>query len=124
MFTPTSCGTVDLMTAQALDISGGSNPSRTSSRLSVGKLSRLHVHVANAGASTNVNVTVYGSPSATSTRRTSLATFTLGAAVGATAYEAGAYLRQDAIPSYIYCIATNADAANVANVTVSLDRYR
>lgn len=124
MFDPCSCGAIDLLTAQALTVSGGATPSVTSSRLATGKLSRLNVHVANSGASTSVIVNIYGSPTSTSARKTWLATFTLGAASGAVAYEAGRYIERDAIPSFIYCTATNADAANVANITVTLDRYR
>ena len=114
----------NLFTNQALTVSGGTTPSATSSRLPVGMLSKLQVNVANAGASTSVTVDIYGSPTLTSARKTYLATFTLGAAVGAVAYEAGRYIEKDAIPSYIYAVATNSDAANTASVTISLDRWR
>jgi hypothetical protein len=87
-------------------------------------LSKLQVNVANAGASTSVTIDIYGSPSLTSVRKTHLATFTLGAAVGAVPYEAGRYIEKDAIPSYIYAVATNTDAANVASITCTLDRWR
>ena len=114
----------NLFENKALTVSGGATPSATSSRLPTGMLSKLQVLVANAGASTNVTVNIYGAPSATSTRKTWLATFTLGAAVGAVAYEAGRYIERDAIPTYIYAVATNSDAANTANITITLDRYR
>ena len=121
---PYHAGEIDLLTDQALTVSGGATPSVTSSRLPVGKLSKLHVNVANAGASTSVTVNIYGSPSLTSARKSHLATFTLGAAVGDTPYEAGKYIERDAIPSYIYAVATNSDAVNTASIIVTLDRWR
>ena len=118
------CGSIDLMTAQSLTVSGGATPSVTSSRVETGKLSRLIVYAANSGASTSVTVNVYGSPTSTSLRKILLATLTLAAAVGSVAYEAGNYIASDAIPSHVYAVATNADAANTASITVTLDRYR
>lgn len=114
----------NLFASQALTVSGGATPSATSSRLPVGMLSKLQVNVANAGASTSVTINIYGSPSLTSARKTHLATFTLGAAVGAVPYEAGRYIEKDAIPSYIYAVASNTDGANEAEITCTLDRWR
>lgn len=114
----------NLFASQALTVSGGATPSATSSRVPVGMLSKLQVNVANAGASTSVTIDIYGSPSLTSVRKTHLATFTLDAAVGAVPSEAGRYIEKDAIPSYIYAVATNTDAANVASITCTLDRWR
>ena len=117
----------NLFASQALTVSGGATPSATSatsSRLPVGMLSKLQVNVANAGASTSVTIDIYGSPSLTSARKTHLATFTIGAAVGAVPYEAGRYIEKDAIPSYIYAVASNTDGANEAEITCTLDRWR
>ena len=124
MFDPYHVGEADLLTAQSLTVSGGATPSVTSTRLPVGKLSKLHVNVANAGASTSVTVDIYGAPSLTSVRKSHLVTFTLGAASGEIPYEAGRYIEKDAIPSYIYVVATNSDASNTAAITTTLDRWR
>jgi hypothetical protein len=91
-------------------------------------LSKLHVYVSNAGASTSVTVDIYGKKTATTNVKEHLATFTLGAATGAGAslvpYSAGRYIESSAIPSFIYAVATNLDAANAATITVSVDRWR
>ena len=113
---------IDLLTGSALTVSGGATPSVTSNPpLMVAKLSKLHVFVKNSGTSTNCVITIKGKPTPTSTMETVLAVFTLGAA-GAGTYKAGRYIEQ--FPSYIYATAVNADAANAANVTITLNRFR
>jgi hypothetical protein len=118
----------NLLENQALTVSGGATPSATSNPLPTGMLSKLHVYVANSGASTSVTVNIYGKKTATATIKEHLATFTLGAATGSGAslvpYSAGRYIESSAIPSFIYAVATNSDAANTASVTISLDRWR
>lgn len=119
---------VNLLNSKALTVSGGATPSATSDPLPTGMLSKLHVYVSNAGASTSVTVDIYGKKTATTNVKEHLATFTLGAATGAGAslvpYSAGRYIESSAIPSFIYAVATNLDAANAASITVGLDRWR
>jgi hypothetical protein len=124
MYTPQTFDPIDLLTAQALTVSGGATPSVTSEPLKVAMMSRLHVYVSNAGASTSVTVNIYGKTNSTTNIKEHLATFTLGAAVGAVPYSAGRYIERDAIPSYIYAVATNTDGANEAEITCTLDRWR
>jgi hypothetical protein len=113
---------IDLFTGEALTASGGATPSKTyTPPLMVAKLSKIHVFVQNAGASTNCVITIKGKPTLTSTLESVLAVFTLGAA-GAGADKAGRYIEQ--FPSYIYATAVNADAVNAANVTITLNRFR
>ncbi len=114
----------NLLENQALTVSGGATPSATSNPLPTGMLAKLHVYVANAGASTSVTVDIYGKKTATATIKEHLATFTLGAGSEESPYSAGRYIEKDAIPSFIYAVATNSDAANEASVTVSVDRWR
>jgi hypothetical protein len=124
MYTPQTFDPIDLLTAQALTVSGGATPSVTSDPLKVAMMSRLHVYVSNAGASTSVTVNIYGKTNSTTNIKEHLATFTLGEAVGAVPYSAGRYIERDAIPSYIYAVATNTDGANEAEITCTLDRWR
>lgn len=124
MFDPHVIGSIDLMTGQALTVSGGATPSKTSNILKISKLSKLHVYVGNAGPSTNVTVDIYGKTKETSTIKLHLATFTLGAGTAQTPYSAGRYIEKDAIPSFIYAVATNSDTANAANVSCTIDRWR
>ena len=124
MFDPHVIGSIDLMTGQALTVSGGATPSKTSNALQISKLSKLHVYVGNAGLSTNVTVDIYGKTKETSTIKSHLATFTLGAGTAQAPYSAGRYIEKDAIPSFIYAVATTSDTANTASVTISLDRWR
>lgn len=112
---------LDLFTAQALTASGGATPSATSATTMVGKLSKVHVFVANSGASTNVTVTIKGKPTDSSTMESVLAVFTLGA-TGTSDAKAGRYIEQ--FPKYIYAVASNVDAVNAATITVTLDRFR
>lgn len=112
---------VDLFTNQALTVSGGATPSVTSEDLFIAKLSKIHVFVANSGASTNVTVTIKGKPTASSTMESVLAVFTLGA-TGTADAKAGRFIEQ--FPSYIYAVASNADAVNTATITVTLNRFR
>lgn len=114
----------NLLENQALTVSGGATPSATSDPLPTGMLSKLQVRVANTGASTNVTVDIYGKSTATALIKNHLATFTLGAGTTKIPYSAGRYIEKDAIPSFIYAVATNSDAVNTANITVSLDRWR
>lgn len=111
----------DLLTNAALTVSGGATPSRTSTPFNVGQLSKLHVFVANSGASTNVTVTIKGKPTSSSTMESVLAVFTLGASGTADA-KAGRYIEQ--FPSFVYAVATNADAANAAEITVTMNMFR
>lgn len=114
----------NLLENQALTVSGGATPSATSTPLPTGMLSKLQVRVANTGASTNVTVDIYGKSTATSLIKNHLATFTLGAGTAQVPYSAGRYIEKDAIPSFIYAVATNSDAVNTANITCTLDRWR
>ena len=118
----------NLLENQALTVSGGDTPSATSNPLPTGMLSKLHVYVSNAGASTSVTVDIYGKKTATTNVKEHLATFTLGAATGSGAnlvpYSAGRYIESSAIPSFIYAVATNSDTANAANVSCTIDRWR
>lgn len=124
MFDPHVIGSIDLITGQALTVSGGATPSKTSNVLQISKLSKLHVYVGNTGPSTNVTVDIYGKTKETSTIKSHLATFTLGAGTAQTPYSAGRYIEKDAIPSFIYAVATNSDAENTATITCTLDRWR
>lgn len=112
---------LNLFSSQALTASGGATPSATSATTMVAKLSKIHVFVANAGASTNVTVTIKGKPTEDSTLESLLAVFTLGA-TGTADAKAGRYIEQ--FPSYIYAVASNADAVNAASITVTLNRFR
>jgi len=123
MNNPLSIDPVDLITAQALTISGGATPSVTSSLLEVGKLSKIHVFVKNTGPSTNVTITIYGTPTNPAVMKEALVVFTLGA-TGSGSDFAGRYIEKDAVPRYIYAVATNSDPANVANISVTFDRWR
>jgi hypothetical protein len=111
----------NLLTASALTVSGGATPSVTSSARQVSKISKLQVFVANAGASTLVTVTIKGKPSENSTMEETLAVFTLGAS-GTASAKAGRYIEQ--LPSYIWAVATNADAVNAATITCTLNMFR
>lgn len=113
----------DLFTAQALTVSGGATPSATSPILAVGKLSKIHAFVKNTGTSTNVTITIYGTPTDPAVMMEPLAVFTLGATGGGSDL-AGRYIEKDAIPKFIYAVITNSDAANTANISVTLDRWR
>lgn len=128
MYSPLTFDPVDLLTNQALTVSDGETPSATSDPLKVAMMSKLYVYVSNAGESTSVTIDIYGKKNETTNIKAHLATFTLGAATGAgeslVPYSAGRYIEKDAIPSYIYAVATNSDAANTASVTISLDRWR
>ena len=128
MYSPLTFDPVDLLTNQALTGSGGETSSVTSDPMKVAMMSKLYVYVSNAGASTSVTVDIYGKKNTTTNIKAHLATFTLGAATGAgeglVPYSAGRYIEKDAIPSYIYAVATNSDTANTASVTISLDRWR
>lgn len=115
--------TVDLFTAQALTASGGATPSATSALLRVEKLSKIHAFVKNTGASTNVTVYIYGSNASPAVMKELIGTFTLGATLSGSDF-AGRYIEKDAVPRYIYAVATNSDAVNAATITVSLDRWR
>lgn len=110
---------VNLLNSKALTVSGGVTPSATSTRLPVGMLSKLQVSVKNTGASTNVTVQIYAVDAETGGTSYVLRPFTLGAGGSA-----GCYIEKDAIPKYIYAVATNADTANTAEITVSVDRWR
>lgn len=112
---------IDLFTSAALTASGGATPSLTSNPIAVGKLSKIQVFVKNAGTSTNCTITIKGKPTSDSTMESVLAVFTLGAS-GAGADKAGRYIEQ--FPSYIFAVISNADAANAATVTVTLNRFR
>lgn len=118
----------NLLENQALTVSGGATPSATSNPLPTGMLSKLHVYVSNAGASTSVTVNIYGKKTATTNIKEHLATFTLGAATGSGAglvpYSAGRYIESSAIPSFIYAVATNSDTAKAASISVTIDRWR
>ena len=114
----------NLFENQVLTVSGGATPSATSDSLPVGMLSKLHVYVSNAGASTSVTVDIYGKKNTTTNIKEHLATFTLGAASGEVPYSAGRYIEEKAIPSYIYAVATNTSATSTASVTIELDRWR
>lgn len=113
----------DLFTARALTASGGATPSATSPLLAVGKLSKIHAFVKNTGTSTNVTITIYGTPTNPAVMKEALSVFTLGATGGGSDF-AGRYIEKDAIPKYIYAVITNSDAANPATVYVTLDRWR
>ena len=118
----------NLLENQALTVSGGDTSSATSNPLPTGMLSKLHVYVSNAGASTSVTVDIYGKKTATTNIKEHLATFTLGAATGAgvslVPYSAGRYIESSAIPSFIYAVATNSDSVNTASITTTIDRWR
>ena len=109
----------DLFTAQALTVSGGATPSATSSRLPVYKDSKLQFYVSNTGASTNVTVIIYATPTLTSLRKGEIQTFTLGVND-----DGWTYLDTPAVPGYVYAIATNNDSSNSAIITATVDRYR
>ena len=123
MQSPLLIESVNLLDAQALTVSGGSTPTATSSRLGVGGLSKINISVKNTGASTSVTVSIYAVNAPTGGIPYLIRPFTLGAG-NVTAYTAGCYIDKDAIPRYIYAVATNADAANTATITVSVDRWR
>lgn len=123
MNNPLIYDSVDLFTNQALTISGGATPSATSTRIPVSMLSKIQIGVKNTGASTNVTVSIYAVDKATNGISWVLRPFTLGAG-NVTPYTAGCYIERDAIPKYIYAVATNNDAANTATITVSVDRWR
>jgi hypothetical protein len=114
---------VNLFASQALTVSGGLTPSATSSRIKTSTNQKIHIYCINAGASTSVTITVYGSPTSTSTLKEALAVFTLGAS-GSGLEFAGGFLLKDAVPTYLYAVATNSDAANAATITVTVDRYQ
>jgi hypothetical protein len=122
IYDPIIADPLNLFTASSLTVSGGATPSRTSDPVTVGKLSKLHVFVSNAGASTNCTITIYGKPTPTSPLNSTLAVFTLGAASGETPYTAGRYI--EGFPSYVYAVITNADVANTASITITLNRFR
>lgn len=128
MYSPLTFDPVDLLTNQALTGSGGATSSVTSDPLKVAMMSKLYVYVSNAGTSTSVTVDIYGKKNETTNIKAHLATFTLGAATGSgeslVPYSAGRYIEKDAIPSYIYAVATNSDSANAANVSCTIDRWR
>ena len=123
MNTPFLLDPVDLLTGQVLTVSGGATPSVTSDLQPSAMLSKIHVFVKNIGASTNVTITIYGTPTSPAVMKETLAIFNLGA-TGAGSDFAGRYIEKEAIPRYIYAVATNSDATNEANITVSLDRWR
>jgi len=119
MYSPLSFDSVELFSTQALTVSGGATPSATSSRLAVERMSKLQISVKNTGTSTNVTVSIYAVNAATGGISYVLRPFTLGAGGSA-----GCYIEKDAIPKYIYAVATNTDAVNTAEITVSVDRWR
>lgn len=112
---------LDLFTEQALTASGGATPTLTSDSVQVGKLSKLHVFVANGGASTNCTITIKGKPTLASAMEEVLQVFTLGA-TGTADAKAGTYIVYT--PMYIYAIIANSDAVNAAEITVTLNRFR
>lgn len=112
---------VDILTGAALTVSGGATPSITTAPKNVGGLDRLYVFVANGGASTNCTITIKGKPTADSTMESALAVFTLGA-TGTADAKAGRYIEQ--FPTFVYAVASNADPANTASATVTLNMFR
>jgi membrane-bound inhibitor of C-type lysozyme len=114
---------VNLFASQALTVSGGDTPSATSSKIKTSTNQKLHFYCGNAGASTSVTITIYGSPSSSSTLKEVLAVFTLGAS-GSGLEFAGGFLLKEAIPAFLYAIATNSDASHTASITLTVDRYQ
>lgn len=123
MYSPLIFDPVVLLNAQSLTVSGGATPSVTSARTCTERLTKINISVKNTGASTNVTVSIYAVNAATDGIPYLIRTFTLGAG-NVTVYTAGCYIDKDAIPKYIYAVATNADAANTATITCSVDRWR
>lgn len=123
MYNPLIFDPVDLFDAQTLTVSGGATPAATSSRTCTERLTKVNVTVKNTGASTNVTVSIYAVNESTGGISYVIRPFTLGAG-NVTAYTAGCYIEKDAIPRYLYAVATNSDAANTAIITVTIDRWR
>lgn len=110
---------IDILKDVVLTVSGGATSSVTSDRLRVERLTKLQIGVKNTGTSTNVTIQIYAVGAETGGIAWVLRPFTLGAGGSA-----GCYIEKDAIPKYIYAVATNTDAVNTAEITVSVDRWR
>ena len=113
----TSPYTANLFSAESVAASGTAT---CEASISTGKLSKMSVYVANAGTSTNCTVTIWGSPTSSLTgRKKALAVFTIGASS-----EAGNGIDLSQIDNYTWASIANGDAANAAEITVTLSMFR
>lgn len=91
----------------------------TSSGYAVGNCSKLELYFSNTGASTDAEITVYGSPTSDISLKKQIGSVVvLGANV-----TGGPVIGKDEIPSYISFSVSNKDATNAATVSIVMDEY-
>jgi hypothetical protein len=123
MYSPRIFEPVEILTNVTLTVSGGETPSLTSDPLSLERMSKANVYVKNTGASTHCTVLIIAKPTVDSTMEYVIKEFVLGAPGSGTSTD-GMYIPKCGIPGCIYATATNSDAANAAEVSVSVERWR
>ena len=113
--------TEDLFTNETV---AASTTVTTTTPLRTGKLSKLLVYVSNSGASTDCDVTIYASPTSSTTgRKKILAPFNVGDG-SVNVYETGNGIDPQQLDDYIWGEIINNDALNPAIITVTLSEFR
>lgn len=113
--------TFDWYTDEALTVSGGATPSKTSTApKNVSQASYIWVYVENTGANptTSLTLAITQAPDATSTKQVTLSTFNLSDTV-----KIGQFLI-DRPSGFLRVVSTNGSAALPATFSVTLDIHR